>query len=61
MTPLFGTYELRLADAHLPSSELEKAFQMVNAEREAPWISQGVRLLDSVLGALNRIAISFSS
>jgi len=60
MTPLFGTYELRLADAHLPPTELEKAFEMVNAERKAPWINQGARLLGSVVGALNRIAISFS-
>jgi hypothetical protein len=60
MTPLFGTYELRLADAHLPTSELEKSFEMVNAKREAPWINQGAQLLDSVLGALSRITISFS-
>jgi hypothetical protein len=60
MTPLFGTYELRLADAHLPPSDLKKAFEMVNAKREAPWIDQGLRLLDSVVSALSRIAICIS-
>jgi len=60
MTPLFGAYELRLADAHLPSSELGKAFEMVGAERKAPWIHQGQSLLDSVVSALTRIAIALS-
>jgi len=60
MTPLVGTFELRHADAHLPSSELEGAFEMVNAERTEPWINQGAQLIGAVVGALNRIAVSFS-
>jgi hypothetical protein len=60
MTPLFGAYELRLADAHLPPSELKQAFDMVNAKREAPWVNQGAHLIGSVVLALSHIATSLS-
>ena len=60
MTPLFGAYELRLADAHLPTSKLDEAFEMVNAARAAPWVNQGLQLLISVVDALSRIAVAFS-
>jgi hypothetical protein len=59
MTPLFGTYELRLADAHLPSSELEKAFTMVNVERNEPWIVRGAQLLRVIVNILHHIAYAF--
>jgi hypothetical protein len=60
MTPLFGAYDLRLADAHLPPSELDQAYENVNATKGEPWIEQGARLLDSVVRALTQIAMSFS-
>jgi len=60
MTPLFGAYELRLADAHLPPSDVESAFEMISAERKPPWITQGAKMLDSVIRSLTVIAISFS-
>jgi len=55
MAPLFGTYDLRLADAHLPPSDIENAFERVNAERATPWIQQGVRLLHAVVSSLTQI------
>ncbi len=40
LTPLVGVYQLRLGDAHLPSSELDEAFAMINIDRKAPFVSQ---------------------
>jgi len=52
MTPLFGIYELRLADAHLPSSELEPSFAKVGLDRTAPGIFQGQQLIARVTSVL---------
>ena len=35
LTPLVGIYELRLGDAHLPSSTLDDAFNMIGIDRSA--------------------------
>jgi hypothetical protein len=59
MTPLFGIYELRLADAHLPSSELDTAFTMVNVNRNEPWIIQGTQLMCVIVDVLHHIAYAF--
>ena len=59
MAPLFGAYDLRLADAHLPSSNIEDAFERVNAERATPWIQQGARLLHAVVSSLTQIGSAF--
>jgi hypothetical protein len=50
--PLFGIYELRLADAHLPHSELEKSFQKVEIDEALPFVLQGRDLLDSCVTSL---------
>ncbi len=60
MAPLFGTYDLRLADAHLPSSDIADAFERVNAERAAPWVHQGTRLLHAVVSSLTQIGSAFA-
>ena len=60
MAPLFGAYDLRLADAHLPPSDIENAFERVNAERNPPWIEQGARLLHAVVSSLTRIRAAFA-
>jgi hypothetical protein len=60
MAPLFGAYDLRLADAHLPSTDIEDAFERVNAERTTPWIQQGTRLLHAVVCSLTQIGLAFA-
>jgi hypothetical protein len=51
-TPLFGIYELRLADAHLAGSDIDEAFSMARVDREQPFVFQGYRLLHSCVSAL---------
>jgi hypothetical protein len=45
LSPLFGIYELRLADAHLASGELGEALSKVRVDRNAPYVTQGYQLL----------------
>jgi hypothetical protein len=54
--PLAGAYELRVADAHLPSDELDKAYELVRVDPTAPPLIQGFRLIASVVSALLNIA-----
>lgn len=60
LTPLVGVYELRLGDAHLPSSRLSEAFAMVGIDPTAPYVEQGLQLLESTAIALNNIAEAVS-
>ena len=52
---LAGAYELRVADAHLPSDELDKAYELVRVDPTAPPLIQGFRLIASVVSALLNI------
>lgn len=54
--PLFGIYELRHADAHLPSGEIEKAVALVRVDRGAPFVIQGCQLLCACVSSLHAIA-----
>ena len=45
MGPLFGIYDLRHADAHLASSEVDETLQRVGVDRAAPYVFQGYRLM----------------
>lgn len=45
--PLFGIYDLRLADAHLPKKDIETTFKLLNIDCKLPTIIQGYQLLDS--------------
>ncbi len=45
LTRLVGIYELRGADAHLPSSELEEAFKLAGIDRTLVPIEQGLQML----------------
>jgi hypothetical protein len=47
--PLVGVYELRHADAHLPSSQLEEVFELIKVDRSTPFIYQGYNLLHEVV------------
>jgi hypothetical protein len=54
--PLFGIYELRHADAHLPSSEIESSLALVRVDRRAPFVIQGCQLLSACVSSLYAIA-----
>ncbi|WP_303310213.1 hypothetical protein [Hymenobacter sp. BT730] len=56
LTPLVGTYELRLADAHLPSSKTKDALALVNIDETLPFVWQGYQLLAACTGAIYQIA-----
>lgn len=48
MTPLFGAYDLRVADAHLSSSDVEECYSKLSVDRSAPFVHQAMQLIDSV-------------
>jgi hypothetical protein len=52
MSPLFGVYELRHADAHLPSGELDEVMAVLNVDRSLPTIFQGYQLLDACVSSI---------
>ena len=54
--PLVGIYELRHADAHLPSSDTERALALVKVDQKAPFVIQGYQLLHSCVSSLYSIA-----
>jgi len=55
MAPLFGVYELRLADAHLPSSEVDLAMGKAGIDSSKHGIQQGLQLIEKCAEALERI------
>ncbi len=59
MRPLFGTYELRLADAHLPKSKYEEALDLVEVDGGKPFVVQGLCLMHAVVTSLSSICHVF--
>lgn len=55
MSPLFGVYELRHADAHLPSEEVVKTLANLHVGSSAPFVVQGYQLLGICVGTLYSI------
>jgi len=55
LAPLVGTYELRLDDAHLPSSTIDDAFALAGLNRSTSPLQQGRALLEANAIALQRI------
>jgi hypothetical protein len=55
ISPLVGAYQLRIGDAHLPSSDLEEAYRLVQVDRGATRIKQGFQLVASVVSTLVQI------
>ena len=53
---LVGIYELRLADAHLPSSEIEEAYNKLQVDRTLPFVHQGYQLLYEFVSCIYFIA-----
>src|SRR5690606_30154014 len=54
--PLFGIYELRLGDAHLPKNDQEEAFRLVGVDMDMPPVKQGYHILHACVAALTQIA-----
>ena len=50
--PLAGAYDLRLADAHMPKTELADAFKLARVDSDALPLQQGFLLIASVVQAL---------
>ncbi len=55
MGPLFGAYELRLADAHPASEDLKAALDLLGIDKNVPYVEQGFQLLNAVADTLQRI------
>jgi hypothetical protein len=51
MSPLFGTYDLRGADAHLSSSDVNDCYDRVGVDRSAPLTKQAEQLIQKVADA----------
>ena len=56
VAPLFGIYELRLGDAHLPSSGIQEAFNLIPVQRDAHSIKQGLQVIQGVVVTLQKIS-----
>ncbi len=56
MSPLVGIYELRLADAHLPGSQLQESMAKVGVNQDDVLVTQGYQLLVSCVSTLFEIA-----
>jgi hypothetical protein len=56
MSPLFGIYDLRLGDAHLPRTDQESAFERAKVDRRLPLVHQGWQLVASCVSTLFAIA-----
>lgn len=54
--PLVGVYELRHADAHLPTSEINEAYRLIEVDTSFPFVHQGSMMLHKVVSSLYGIA-----
>lgn len=55
MGSLFGTYDLRLCDAHLPSSKIDESLKLLKIDSSMPFIFQGYNLLCSCVDSIYKI------
>lgn len=55
LSPLVGVYELRHGDAHLPSHQIDKAFELVSVDQAAPYVQQGLQLLHACVSSIYSI------
>ena len=55
MGPLFGIYDLRLADAHLPKDDYKAQFRLLSIDVDQPFVWQGYQMIDSCVSAIFRI------
>ena len=54
--PLQGICNLRLADAHVPTNELEEAYTLARIDKNASFVLQGRDLLIACVNCLHMIA-----
>ena len=59
--PLVGVYELRLADAHLPSDEINDAMRLIGIDNVSPVVVQGYQLLDATVTAIYQIGTAIEN
>ncbi|XOV93713.1 MAG: hypothetical protein ACFHWX_03180 [Bacteroidota bacterium] len=52
LSPLVGVYELRHGDAHLPTSQLQNSFKLLEINTNQPTIIQGYQILNSCVDSL---------
>ena len=55
LTHLVGIYELRGADAHLPSSDLNDAYRLAGVDKSAAPLEQGLQILLRTMQVLGRL------
>lgn len=55
LSPLFAIYDLRLADSHLPGSEVEDALKRLRIDRTKPHVFQALQLLVACVSTLFEI------
>lgn len=56
---LVGIYELRHADAHLPSSKIENSLKLIGIDDLIPFVHQGYQMLDSCVRSIYLIISIF--
>jgi hypothetical protein len=57
--PLHGIYNLRLADAHVPSHDLDEAYASAHISRTVPFVMQGRDMLVTCVNSLHAMAKLF--
>lgn len=56
LTPLVGIYELRLGDAHLPSSKIQEAFSLAGVDRTVHSLEQGTQLIEAAVRGMEAVS-----
>ena len=51
--PLYATYELRLADAHLPKKDMGEAFKLLGIEEQDSYLTAGYKMLHMVVSSID--------
>lgn len=54
--PLVGIYELRLADAHLPTSKIDEAYNLVGIDKKIPVVHQAYFMLHQCVTSIYTIS-----
>lgn len=55
MGPLFAIYDLRHADAHLPSSEVDDTLEKIGVDKTVPYVFQGYQLMHACVDTIYTI------
>ncbi len=56
MGPLFAVYELRTADAHLPSGQVDQSLLLAGVDKDSPPVHQGLQLLHACVSSIYSVA-----